>query len=459
MDRVKKKKMQNARVIATNIFMGISVIAIVLVLMLIAMGFNFSDEGGIEQSGLVQIASSPRGATVEIDGQQQFNRTNMSKMLSSTSHHVKVTKNGYDTWEKDLVVDAGLLTRIEWIRLFPTAPHAANTAYFSDIRLAEFSPDRKHLLIIEHDFPYLSTLNIQDDKVSRNRKLSLNTILGPDQNVLLGEITIRDWNIDNNKVVLTWATETDTNWYLVDLENEKNAINLSEKFQLDFEDIQIANDGATKLWALENNRLHTINVNELTISSVIFSDVEQFASNSGVVTYIATNAKDQSRRVSIYQDGEDGPTTIKHLEDQEATISLAMGDYWNQSWLVLSIDNHLEFYGGTYPSYGKKSSFKELLSKDLEFTPSLISVNYTGRIVAIAGESQYAAIDVETNDLTTAAFDSEHSGINWLDDYLFWEIIDKKVVVRDFDGSNRREILSDINCELPVALLLRHRRA
>ena len=37
MDRAKAKKMRNIRVIATNIFMSISVVAIVFVLMLVAM--------------------------------------------------------------------------------------------------------------------------------------------------------------------------------------------------------------------------------------------------------------------------------------------------------------------------------------------------------------------------------------------------------------------------------------
>ena len=60
MDRKRKKKLENARVIMTNIFMGISVIGIVFVLMLIAMGYNFNEKGGIEQSGLIQISSNQK---------------------------------------------------------------------------------------------------------------------------------------------------------------------------------------------------------------------------------------------------------------------------------------------------------------------------------------------------------------------------------------------------------------
>ena len=120
MDKKKSKKIRNARIIATNIFMTISVIAIVFVLTLIAMGFTFNESGNLEQSGgLVQISSHPSGATVEIDKVTQFSHTEINKMLKAGAHEIKISKPGYDTWETNLEIDAGLLNRIEWVRLFP----------------------------------------------------------------------------------------------------------------------------------------------------------------------------------------------------------------------------------------------------------------------------------------------------------------------------------------------------
>ena len=160
MDRQRKKKIQNIRIMITNILMAISVIGIVFILMLIAMGYNFNENGGLEQSGLIQISSSPKGATVEIDNETQFGRTDISKMLSSGDHRVKISKDGYDSWERTIKVDAGLLTRIEWARLFPLKANTATVAQFSNLRLAEFSDNRKNLFVIEHDSPIASYINI-----------------------------------------------------------------------------------------------------------------------------------------------------------------------------------------------------------------------------------------------------------------------------------------------------------
>ena len=99
MDRAKQKKIRNIRVILTNIFMSISVVAIVFVLMLIAMGFSFNESGKLEQAGLLQLSSHPSGASVEIDKSVQFGHTDFSKMLSSGEHSIYIDKEGYDYWK------------------------------------------------------------------------------------------------------------------------------------------------------------------------------------------------------------------------------------------------------------------------------------------------------------------------------------------------------------------------
>ena len=77
----KSKKIRNARVIATDIFMLIAVLAIVFLMMLVAMGYKFTNDGGIEQSGLLEISSQPSSAKVTIDGNELFSPTEISKLL------------------------------------------------------------------------------------------------------------------------------------------------------------------------------------------------------------------------------------------------------------------------------------------------------------------------------------------------------------------------------------------
>lgn len=446
MDRRNKKKLQNARILITNILLGISVVGIVFILMLIAMGYSFNENGGLEQSGLIQISSSPKGATVEIDNETQFGRTDINKMLSAGDHQVKITKSGYDTWERTVKVDAGLLTRVEWVRLFPTQTDVSTAKQFSNIRLAEFSDNRKYLFVIEHDTPNALYMNIQGDKVT-SQKFSLHDALGENENVLEGELKLVSWNESNNKALFTWTRNNKTTWHIFDLENSDKSINLSRKYGMEFSDIKIANDSASKLWALEKGNIHIIDTNSQTISGIIAHDVEQFANNKDVIAYIGIDTEDGDyRKISIFKEGEKGSTVIRNLKDKKPAITMAMGSYWNESWLAYSTDKKIIVLSGTYPSYDKpsKEDLKEIVKRELEYAPTIAGTNRLGRIIAFAGGCNLTAIDIETHNYYDSTTETELAKLNWLDNYLLWEIANDKVVIRDFDGNNRRDIL-DVN--------------
>lgn len=445
MDRQRKKKIQNIRIMITNILMAISVIGIVFILMLIAMGYNFNENGGLEQSGLIQISSSPKGATVEIDNETQFGRTDISKMLSSGDHRVKISKDGYDSWERTIKVDAGLLTRIEWARLFPLKANTATVAQFSNLRLAEFSDNRKNLFVIEHDSPIASYINIQGDKIN-TQKFYLNKALGNDESVLDGTLKLIAWNESNDKALFTWTRDKKTTWHIFDLQNADKSVNLSKKYGMEFTDIRIANDSASKLWALEKGNMHIIDLSNQTISGVLIHDVEQFTNNKDVIAYVSTDEDGENRKISIFKEGEKGATPIVDLKDKKPNVILAMGAYWNESWLAYSIDKRIHVQSGTYPSYDKpsKDNLKEVVRRNLEFAPTIAGTNRLNRVVVFAGSCSLTSIDIETHNYFDSTTETELSELSWLDDYLLWENSDNKIIVRDFDGENRREIL-DVN--------------
>ena len=454
MDRRKTKKIQNARIVATNIFMGLSVIAIVFVLMLVAMGFTFNESGNLEQSGLVQISSNPGSATVEIDGNTQFGRTQISKMLSADEHDIKVTKAGYDTWEKKLKVDAGLLTRIDWVRLFPLKPEKSDVTSFGEPRMVAVSSDRKRMLYNEKESSTLLSIDLQGEKAKRT-KLDLAEILGVSKGATLsGTLSVVAWNSSSNKIILNWSHEDKSNWYLVDLEKIENTIDLTKKFGLKFTNILIANDSASKLWALEDGNLHLIDAGNLTISAAKITNVERITNNKDIVLYLTTDKTENKRMIRLYKDGESGSSDIVEVKSATAIVTLAMGTYWGDDWLAYSIDNKVTVLSGTPPSADKprNNTLKTLLSRDLEYSPQQISVNDNQRLVVFATDHNLMSYDIETRNYYDSSFESTLTSINWLDDYLLWQHHENKIIIQDFDGDNRRELLKKVNTQLPIAL-------
>ena len=446
--------MRDLRVIATNIFMCVSVVAIVFILMMIAMGFTFTESGGLEQAGLAQLVSHPSGASVTIDGDSQFGHTEFSKMISSGTHQISVTKQDYDTWTKDLKIDAGLLTRVEWIRLFPKKAKFSKVRTFNDIRLASFSANRKKLLLVESGSNTLQYIDIQGDKL-KTTKINLNDCLSTTAaNAIEGTISVVAWNENNSKIIAKWTIEDKTSWHLIDLEHSDASVNLSKRFNLNFDSILIANDAANKLWALESGNLRLIDINSLTISSSIATNLEKVAHNRDIVAFV--NVENNVRQLNIYKDGEKSYTTITKLEKatDDTTIKLAMGSYWNEDWLAYSVDKNIYVLGGKYPSYGKNevSKLKTRLDRELDYIPQLLSVNANQRIAVFSGDSKMTSYDLETKDYFDTDLSAQLTSINWIDDYLLWQNVENSIVVRDFDGDNRRQIISNVDNPLPVII-------
>ena len=454
MDRAKSKRIREIRVIATNIFMCISVVAIVFILMMIAMGFTFTENGGLEQAGLAQLISHPSDASVTIDGNVQFGHTEFSKMLSGGTHQISITKDGYDTWSKDLKIDAGLLTRVEWIRLFPKKADVHSMRTFKELRLAAFSANRKKILIAEKDSNQLFYIDIQDEKLNIT-KLNLNDCLSTTAaKAVEGNISVVAWNNNNSRLIAKWTVDDETSWHLIDLNHVDTSINLTKRFNLDFSSVLIANDSASKLWTLEDGNLRLIDTNNLTISSAIASNLEKIAHNRDIVAF--TNVENDVRQLNIYRDGEKGYTTIAKLDNtiNKTTVKLAMGTYWNEDWLAYSIDKQIFILGGKYPSYGKNdtSKLKVRLDRKLDYMPTLLSVNANQRIAIFSGDNQMTSYDLETKEYFDTELPAPLTNINWLDDYLVWQNSESAIYVRDFDGANHRKIIPNVDNPLPVAI-------
>ena len=426
MEKAKKKKLRSARIIATNIFMGFSILVIVAIVLLIAMGYSFTKDGNLEQSGLLQVNSTPSGATVTIDDIQQFSRTNMSKMLTSGLHHVTVTKTNYDTWEKELNIEAGLLTRLDWVRLFPVDPVIENVHTYNSLRLTSASPNHQYLIVLPEHTNEAQLINIQNDEIIY-QTINLASIFNlPNDSLIEGELKIAQWNKNGDKFLLTWKNLDNVAWYLVDIKTPTNSVNLTNKFSLNFQTILpgVLVDGVSEL----TNYLTTVAYLRQTTSPT-------------------TNQTISS--INLYKEGENTDIVLRKLENNITDVKIALGNYWGDEWIAYTLNNRFYLQSGDFPSAGKPtSSLKTIAEHDLDFVPNLISVNPTHRLISVAQSQSLATYDLELRKLSSFEVDTESTSINWLDDFLLWDVYDQQFIVRDFDGDNRRSITAAINASV-----------
>src|SRR3972149_9988986 len=86
-----------------------------------ARGFKPDLKKGIERTGLLVITSTPTAASVFLDGRLTAATDTNIAYLDPKTYRVRIEKEGYSTWEKDVDVVADLAVEIRAL-LFPVAP-------------------------------------------------------------------------------------------------------------------------------------------------------------------------------------------------------------------------------------------------------------------------------------------------------------------------------------------------
>lgn len=488
----KTKKIRNARIIATDIFMLIAVIAIVFIMMLIAMGFSFTNNGRIEQSGLVEISSRPSSAKVTIDGKELFSTTEVNKLLATGSHDIKITKTGYDTWNYSINIEAGLTTTIDWVRLFPLNPEIANVDTFdSNLALASVSNSRRSILVAEDKATSFSILNLQDDKLKEISKIKFQDILGAlsdgESPATANDFSIVDWNGSDSRILMTHKNGENTEWIVVNTSDPAKSINITKLYNKNYAKLLFVNDSATSLWALTSEgELSEINTSSTAAPNVIAKDVKQVINNGDTVIYVApskdlvfdsygnqatgtktaektdeNNEEDTKAtdKIFVYNEGEIAATAIADLGSIDSNVVIDTGTYWSKDWLVYNLGNKLIVRKGSYPIYNKTqdSDFAIVKEVDLDFTPTIATHNSDQRIIVAANGADVYTYDVIYTTEREYQNDIELTSLNWLDDFLYWQSKDKTIVVRDFNGDNRRELLNDALSNLPIVISANNR--
>ena len=118
MDREHKKRVETVKLLITEAIMVMVIIVTAVILTFVAMGYNLNKNGEFGQSGLVQLRSFPSGVTIIIDGEAILPKTTASRMLTEGEHSIKLTKDGYDSWEKTITSEPGRLRKLEYMSLF-----------------------------------------------------------------------------------------------------------------------------------------------------------------------------------------------------------------------------------------------------------------------------------------------------------------------------------------------------
>lgn len=235
MDAEARARRQNLRVIISEIIMFLTVIITVVILAFLASGYWLSADFKVERQGMLQIHSIPTGADVEIDGETAWlQRTNTSKVLSSGNHHVVLTKDGYDSWEKTITIGEGLLYRVNYPRLFLLDREKTDYYNAANFTSALLSPSHNFLLLGNDSSSYtVLRLNSDQPETATIDLLNLkSTDRDIDSSIFAEALPSLSWDINNDLIATLDKKHYKINWQNSEISTLKEPESPTERPEL-----------------------------------------------------------------------------------------------------------------------------------------------------------------------------------------------------------------------------------
>lgn len=466
MDIDKRKRNKVIRVIFMDIIMSLTVVALVFVLVAIVEGWRLSSNLKLEQNGMAQIESLPTGAKLIIDGRQDFNETNISKLLSAGEHEILLRKEGYDSWSKKIKITPGLLTRLKNPRLFKQNRITETVADYANMRFMYAAPDHRSLLLSSDNttrWQYITALGA--DKVTIEEIDVKDIFSGTNDGRFPGQILQVIWNETSEKILLQVENAGKTEWGLINLRKVNESINLSKailgytdksekkaktagtaaqslEVKKNLSQVVIEDAAANKLLVTIDGNLQEVDIVAKTLSEAYLKGVGKFTMLGSEVLYL-TNTEKEKRQIGIYRIGDKGGIEIETVvrSKKDAVIHLAMSEFDGKKYLVMTVDNQLMIYRtDDYPFYGNNDKMPIKINEDkLDFVPVSLKRSTNGEFFVAVTNENLMVYNLDFEEINYV--EHKNPEVRWLDNYMLFDIVDGKMEVYDFDGENRRTIL------------------
>ena len=443
MDLDKKKKRQSLKVIISEAIMVLAVIATVTVLAFIVSGYWINSDFEVERQGMLQISSVPTGANVNIDGEESswLQRTNTSKVLPVGEHTVTLTKDDYDSWSKIINIKEGLLYRLHYPRLFLKDRTPEKILDLNGTTAATISSDREAMVLINNTTKW-AYLKLNSDKPESKpldiAKYFSSVSLTEDASAGLftGEILDVNWDYDDAHILFEVKSGDAIEWVLIDVNNPEKSINLTKEFGFNFNDIEIIDNSASTLLAIQNGNLHKIDVPSRQISASLVKNVLNFDHFNSEVVFVAKEAG--AYYVGFFKIG-DKPTELTTLEKPAKVV---ISRFYDEKYITILQDTEVNVY--------KKDNFIKFANYELTFAPEEIEVGHDGEFITMNTGARVATLDMEAGLVREWDVDSEH--FDWLDNDMIYAVNSGELIVYDFDGFNRRPLAKNVSAHFPAGI-------
>ena len=241
------------------------IIAPIITLYSTGYRYNFK-KNKIEKTGILNIDSQPRGALIYLNGQYQNKTPARFTNLLPDRYQVKVEKDGYYPWQKDLEVKSNLTTFAKDIVLFKQNLPVNIVA--GEINIFEISPNQGKIIysLTNQNTEELRLINLKNQSDSLIQQLN---------NRSYNQLEFVGWSPSQNKALLKEVIG-DFNQYLI---VDAVTLEIKELFdvtRLNFSQVNWPDSTDNYLYGLRQAVLYQIDLANNSSRTLLSANIDNF---------------------------------------------------------------------------------------------------------------------------------------------------------------------------------------
>lgn len=449
------KKKSIIRIITFILLLVLFIIS-ALIAIILAQGRTITNDGNFEQTSIILLSSSPNNVDTKIDDKPVQVLDRRIEWIEPGIRNMKVSKEGYSNWNRDLKVESGVITEV-FAQLYPNEFILKNINE-QDVNKVYFTNDREYVYYFVLNSEVSQEIGLWRYKLTRNfldlnpnapQKISsLDSFIN---SISKNEFSI-DVSSDNQKLIL--FSKSGNIFSLININTGLEESNLVNELGF-IPDRYYWFRNSTSLIIEKNNLLfeYELSTNQRGLIDFSFEKQLIYSVNSNFVIFKNT----QNNNIYIYRDKVSSIFNLGQISslDKESVIEIQTVTGNDEIYIFKSKDNF--FYLNLDKSFFEKDiALKEILG-----------VSSNGRLIIYSlGDQIYSySLRNTPNNLSLVSsinkFDIERSQLKKVfinpnsEGVMFFEgDQDLSLSAYDFQGKNRTILLKDFKLDFNSNILM-----
>lgn len=444
----KKRRIHNIKLIVGYILIAIAIGLSTILLLYTAYGYGLH-KGQVIQNGLIYVSSTPSGSKVYVNGQQN-GTTGERLFLQTGSYMMKVERNGYRTWSREVTVEGGTVEHFDYPFLFPVDLHTSSLqSYAAAPDMATQSPDRRWVLVEQPG--KIGSFDMWDMKNSKSRVDTTVALPGGLLTASTGSDSLQSvqWSNDNRHVLLQHTYSGGSEYVMFDTQDPSQSVNLTKTFDLSpTEQLSLQNLQYDHyfIYDTKSDVLGTASLSNTAVVPMVENVLAFKTYNSNIVLYVTgKGAPNGQVEVKLFQNNT---TYLIRTLPVDTTYLVNLAQY-NDSWYIAAgaqHDNRVYVYQDPISVLAQGSDSILIPNTILRVNqPNYLEFSANTQFVVASNGNHFAVYDAQY-DKTYAytidqPFDAAQPHATWMDGDRLTYVSNGKLVVFDYDSTNPQVLM------------------